>query len=116
MTPRKSRKEPTQLNPTPPSFFDDIIVSLTGVGDLVDVRFKLDPTMRQPGPFYLLDEKSGKICRAAAMPKIGTLALKKSKNGTTGFGIFLNYDDAVQPGSLVTFVSGGFRREHITVT
>jgi hypothetical protein len=119
MTQTKKRKEPQQLVPTQPFLFDDILVSLTGIGDMVDVRFKIDPKMCLPGGFYVIDEKSGKIGRPATMPKIGTLANKakrKSKEGATGFGIFWNPEEVIQPGSLVTFVSGGYRREHIPVT
>jgi hypothetical protein len=110
------RKEPKQLNPTQPIFFDDIVVSLAGIGDLVDVHFKIDPKMRMPGPFYIIDEKTSKIGRPASMPKIGKIASGRSKTGSIGFGIFLNPDDEIKPGSLITLVSGGYIKEHITVT
>jgi hypothetical protein len=108
-------KELKQLNPTQPSFFD-VIVSLSGIGDLVDVRFIIDQKMRLPGPFYLQDEKTQKIARPATMPKIGRLASGRSKVGNTGYGVFLNPDDVIRQGSLVTFVSGGYKKEHILVT
>ena len=102
-------------NPTPPSFLDDVMVGLTGIGDLVHVRFKIDQKMKLPGPFYLKDEKTGKIARAAMMPKIGALASRRGKAGKNGYGVFLNPDDEIKQGSLVTFVSGGYTKEHITV-
>jgi hypothetical protein len=101
--------------PAQSPFFDDFCVSLSGVGDLIDVRFKIDAKMKQPGPFYLIDEASGRILRAATMPKIGVLANRKSKAGNNGFGIFLNPDDTIKSGSFVTFVCGGYRKEHIAV-
>ena len=116
MTPRKSRKEPKQLNPTTPSFFDDVIIGLTGIGDLVDVRFKIDQKMKLPGPFYLQDEKTGKIARPACMPKIGPLVSRRGKAGNSGYGIFLNPDDEIKQGSKLTFVSGGYKKEHIVVS
>jgi hypothetical protein len=115
MTPRKRRKEQKQLNPTTPSFFDDVTIGLSGIGDLVDVRFKIDQKMRLPGPFYVQDEKTGKIARPACMPKIGALASRRGKPGNSGYGIFLNPDDEIKQGSMVTFVSGGYKREHILV-
>ncbi len=116
MTPRKSRKEPTTPSPTQPSFFDDVVIGLTGIGDLVDVRFKIDKKMRLPGPFYLQDEKTGKIARPACMPKIGALASRRGKPGNNGYGIFLNPDEELKQGSRVTFVSGGYKKEHLLVT
>jgi hypothetical protein len=115
VTQRKSRGKPQALNPTIPSFFDDVMVGLTGVGDLLHVAFKVDQKMKLPGPFYLKDEKTGKIARAAMMPKIGALASRRGKPGNRGFGVFLNPDDEIKQGSLVTFVSGGYIKEHITV-
>jgi hypothetical protein len=116
MTPKNSRSKQEVPNPTAPSFFDDVMIGLTGVGDLVHVRFKIDQKMKLPGPFYLQDEKTGKIARAAMMPKIGALASRKGKAGNSGYGVFLNPDDEIKQGSLVTFVSGGYKKEHITVT
>jgi hypothetical protein len=116
MTPKKSRSKQIMPNPTAPSFFEGVIVGLTGIGDLVDVRFKIDQKMKLPGPFYLRDEKTGKIARPAMMPKIGVLAKRRGKTGNSGYGIFLNPDDEIKSGSLVTFVSGGYVKEHITVT
>jgi hypothetical protein len=112
----KSRTTLKRAVPTPTSFFDDIIVSLTGIGDMIDVRFQIDEKMKLPGGFYIIDEKTQKIGRPAAMPKIGMLANKKAKIGNGGFAIFWNPDEIIHMGSLVTFVCGGYRREHITVT
>ena len=113
---KTSRKKASKPLPTQPIFYEDIAASLTGIGDLIDVHFKIDPKMKMPGPFYIIDEQTAKIGRPATMPKIGKIASGKSKVGSIGFGIFLNPDEVIKQGSLVTFVSGGYIREHITVT
>ena len=116
MTPKqKSRSKQEMPNPTEPSFFSDVLVGLTGIGDLLHVQFKIDQKMKLPGPFYVQDEKTGKIAHAAMMPKIGALASRRGKAGKCGYGVFLNPDDEIKQGSLVTFVSGEYKKEHITV-
>ncbi len=122
MTDAKNGKgEPA--NPNPSSFSNEVVVSLSGVGDLLDVRFKIDPLMRVPGPIYIQDEATTKLCKLANVPKIGPLIsgskeLHRSKKTTPsgyGYGLFLNMDETVKRGSLVTFVYGGYKKEHIPV-
>jgi hypothetical protein len=108
---RKGQKAP----PFTPISLEQIVITLTGVGDLIDVRFKIDSKMKLPGPVYIQDESSGKIGRVAAVPKIGQLLSRKQAVGNYAYGIFLNPDDVVKSGSMVTFVSGGYRKEHIQV-
>jgi hypothetical protein len=110
-------------NPTPSSFSDEVVVSLSGVGDLLDVRFKINPKMKIPGPIYIQDEATGKMCQVANVPKIGVLmsGSKELRRGGKapptgyGFGIFLNMEDVVKQGSLVTFAYGGYKKEHLKV-
>jgi hypothetical protein len=102
-----------------PSFLQDIIVSLAGAGDIINARFQVNEKMKQPGPTYLQDEKTGTICKVIAAPKIGLLMTRISgrrKNlGNYAYGIFDNPNYVVRPGSLVTFVAGEYRKEHIPV-
>ena len=114
-TNKKSSRKGQKTPPSTPISLENIVITLTGVGDLIDVRFKIDPKMKLPGPVYIQDESSGKIGRVAAVPKIGQLLSRKQAVGNYAYGIFLNPDDVVKSGSLVTFVSGGFRQEHIQV-
>lgn len=81
---------------------------------MLNARFTVDEKMRQPGPIYLQDEKTGKICRMAVTPKIGPLMSSRRKAGNSAFCFFQNPDFAVKPGSTVTFVMGNYRKEHIT--
>jgi hypothetical protein len=113
-----------QPNPIPSSFSDEeVVVSLSGAGDLLDARFKIDPKMKIPGPIYLQDEATGKTLRVANVPKIGPLmsGSKELRRGGKapptgfGFGLFLNMEEVVKQGSLVTFVHGGYKKEHIKV-
>jgi hypothetical protein len=120
MCPNKKQDRKGQKTPDPvpsPTFSEEVYVSLTGVGDLIDVRFKIDEKMRRPGPLYVQDEASGKMCRVASAPKIGLLMSGRKKIiGTHAYGIFINTDDTVKSGSLITFAYGEFRREHIRVS
>jgi hypothetical protein len=103
-------------NPNPSSFSDEVVVSLSGAGDLIDVRFKIDPKMKIPGQVYLQDEATGKMCKIANVPKIGVLMSgRKAPPGDWGFGIFINPDDEIKQGSLVTFSHGQYKKEHIKV-
>ena len=110
-------------NPATSSFSDEVIISLSGVGDLLDVRFKIDPRMKTPGPIYIQDEATGTKLTLANVPKIGPLIsgrtpISKGRHqpvSNCGFGLFLNMEEVVKHGSLVTFVSGGYRKEHIPV-
>jgi hypothetical protein len=111
---KRIRKGQEKRLSTPP-FLEEIMVTLTGVGDLIDVRFKVDAKMKLPGPVYVQDEGTGKIGRVATVPKIGQILSRKQAVGNYAYGIFLNPDDVVKTGSLVTFVSGGYRKEHIKV-
>ena len=111
---RRNRNGQKKPLPTPLSL-EEIMITLTGVGDLIDVRFKIDAKMKLPGPVYVQDEGTGKIGRVATVPKIGQILSRKQAVGKYAYGIFLNPDDVVKTGSLVTFVSGGYRKEHIQV-
>jgi hypothetical protein len=116
MTTSKNSSKKGQKKPLPPNIsLQNVVITLTGVGDLIDVRFKVDAKMKLPGPVYIQDESTGKIGRVAAVPKIGQILSRKQAVGNYAYGIFLNPDDVVKTGSLVTFVSGGFRLEHIPV-
>jgi hypothetical protein len=118
MPPRK--KNGTRLKqpvPIPSSFSDDVLVSLAGIGDLIHVYYKMENKMKALGPVYVQDETTGKIGKVIAVPKIGALmSSRRSKQGNYGFAIFLNPEDVIKNGSLVTFVSGEYRKEHIPVT
>jgi hypothetical protein len=125
----ESTKKPEEgkISDSPPSTLssspDEVVVSLSGAGDLLDVRFKVDPKMRIPGPIHIQDEATGKFCKVANVPKIGVLMsgskeLKrrgKAPPSGYGFGIFLNMEQIVKQGSLVTFVHGGYKKEHLSV-
>ncbi len=89
------------------------MISICGVGDLVNARFKIDEKMKRPGPIYLQDESTGKMCKVAVTPKIGPLMSSRKKLGNYAFCIFNNTDDAIKVGSPVTLVLGEFRKEHI---
>jgi hypothetical protein len=99
-----------------PTFSQDVVISLSGVGDLLDVRFKITPQMKTGGQVYVQDEATGKICKVANVPKIGTLLSgRRTAPGDYGYGIFLNMEDVVKKGSLVTFIHGTYKKEHIPV-
>jgi hypothetical protein len=123
MTSKTNKGKGPEPNPTPSSFSDEVVVSLSGVGDLLDVRFKIDPKMKIPGPTYIQDEATGKMCQIANVPKIGPLMsgskeLRRRGNAPPtgfGYGLFLNMEEVVKQGSLVTFARGGYKKEHIKV-
>ena len=100
-------------NPTTQPFLPEIIISICGVGDLVDVRFKVDEKMKRPGPVYIQDEATGKMCNLAVTPKIGPLRSSRRKPGNYAYCIFQNTDEVIKLGSPVTFVIGEYRKEHI---
>jgi hypothetical protein len=101
--------------PTNQLFSPDFEISLCGAGDLLNARFKVEDSMRKPGPIYFKDEKTEKICQMTVAPKIGPLMSSRKKAGNSAFCFFNNDEFAVKPGSLVTFVMGEFRKEHIPV-
>jgi hypothetical protein len=111
----KKQSGTTQITaaPTAQPFLPEIIVSLCGAGDLINARFRVDEKMKRPGPIYLQDEKTGKICKIAVTPKIGPLMSSRRKPGNYAFCIFHNTDFAVRPSSPVTLVVGEYRKEHI---
>jgi hypothetical protein len=114
---KKNGTRPKQPVPIPSSFLEDVLVSLAGIGDLVHVYYKMENKMKVPGPVYIQDETTGKIGKVIAVPKIGALmSSRRNKPGNYGFAIFLNPEDVIKTGSLVTFVSGEYRKEHIPVT
>jgi hypothetical protein len=106
---RRKSKPPNQL------FSPDFEISLCGAGDLLNARFKVEDSMKKPGPIYLQDEKTGKICRMTVAPKIGPLMSSRKKSGNSAFCFFDNVDFTVKPGSTVTFVMGDYKKEHIIV-
>lgn len=108
----KTAGEEKQLKPANSPFF---IIRLSGGGDFIDVRFKVNAEMKHPGPAYLMDEKTGKIATVASVPKIGLLMSRRSKVGKTAYLFLKNPDNAIKAGSLVTLVIGQFRKEHIPV-
>ena len=113
---RPSGTAHTQASPTNQLFLPEIIVSISGTGDLITARFRIDEKMRRPGPIYLQDERTGKTCKIAVTPKIGPLmSSRRKKPGNYAFCIFNNIDFVVRPNSHVTFVIGEFRKEHIQV-
>jgi hypothetical protein len=115
MSKKKQSGSKHKPNPTNQLFSPDFEVSLCGAGDLLNARFKVEDNMRKPGPIFLQDEKTGKICRMTVAPKIGPLMSSRKKSGNSAFCFFENVDFVVKPGSTVTFVMGDFRKEHITV-
>jgi hypothetical protein len=116
MTEKKpSGTEEKQASPTNQPFLPEIIVSICGAGDLIHARYKIDDKMKRPGSIYLQDEKTGKICKLAVTPKIGPLMSSRRKSGNYAFCVFNNTDFAIRPNSLVTFVIGDYRQEHIPV-
>ncbi len=109
---RKSKAEPTP----PPSFSQSsILARLSGAGDLVDVRFKANEKMKGASQIYLMDESTGKIATVAAVPKIGRLMTQNPKSGNYAFILFVNPDDSIKSGSLVTLIAGNYKKEHIKV-
>ena len=101
--------------PTNQLFSPDFEVSLCGAGDLLNARFKVEDKMKKPGPIFLQDEKTGKICRMTVTPKIGPLMNSRKKSGNSAFCFFDNVDFAAKPGSTVIFVMRDYRKEHIAV-
>jgi hypothetical protein len=102
-----------QPNPTTQSFLPEIMISICGAGDLIHARFQVDSKMKLPGPIYLQDESTGKICVIAVTPKIGPLMSSRKKPGNYAFCVFNNNDDSIKVGSPVTLIVGEFRREHL---
>jgi hypothetical protein len=116
MTEKKTRGiKQKQASPTNQPFLPEIIVSICGAGDLIHARYKIEDKMKHPGQIYLQDEKTGKICKLTVAPKIGPLMSSRRKTGNYAFCIFNNIDFAIRPSSLVTFVIGDYRQEHIPV-
>ena len=115
-TERRGKKK--ELNPASTSLFfnDSVLVRLSGVGDFVDVRFKVTPEMLLPGPIFIQDEKTGKVVTVPAVPKIGRLMTGKTKVDNTGFILFKNLDKLIKKKSLITLVIGQFKKEHIKIT
>jgi hypothetical protein len=107
-----SRRKP---NPTNQLFSPTFEVSLAGAGDLINARFKVEDSMKRPGPIYLQDDKTGKKLGMTVAPKIGPLMSSRKKSGNFAFCFFNNVDFIVRPGSTVTFVMGDYRKEHIIV-
>jgi hypothetical protein len=112
---KQSGIEQKQASPINQPFFPEIIVSLAGAGDLIHAKYKIADKMKRPGPIYLQDEKTGKICKLAVTPKIGPLMSSRRRMGNYAFCVFNNTDFAIRPNSLVTFVIGDYRQEHIPV-
>jgi hypothetical protein len=113
-----SEKKPSgtkqeQPNPTTQPFLPEIMISICGEGDLINARFKIDEKMKRPGPIYIQDEATGKICNVAVTPKIGPLMSSRKKLGNYAFCIFNNIDNVIKVGSPITLVLGEFRKEHI---
>jgi hypothetical protein len=115
MTQKKTSGKEKKPNPTTQPFLPEILISIGGAGDLLTARYQVEDKMKRPGPIYLQDEKTGKVCKITVAPKIGPLMSSRRKTGNSGFCIFQNTDFAVRPGSLVTFVIGDYRKEHIKV-
>jgi hypothetical protein len=116
MTRRKqSGTAQIQAVPTPQLSLPEILISICGAGDIINARFKVDEKMKRPGPIYLQDERTGKICRVSVTPKIGPLMSSRRKTGNYAFCFFENNDFAIRPNSPVTFVIGEYRKEHIQV-
>jgi hypothetical protein len=109
------RGGPNKISPNPISL-EEVIISLSGAGDLLDVRFKVNEKMKTPGPVYIVDEETGKIGRVVQVPKIGNVLTRRQTVGDFAYGIFLNPEDVIKSGSLVTLVSGSYKKEHIKVT
>lgn len=63
----------------------------------------------------MIDERTGRICNVAVTPKIGPLMSSRKKLGNYAFCFFNNPDFIVKLGSTVTFVMGGYRKEHVPV-
>ena len=109
-------KERAKPLPSTSIFSEEVKVNLTGQGDLIDVRFIVKPEMSMLGPVYLQDESTKKIATVLGVPRVGALMTRKSKVNNCGYGVFLNPDECIKSGSQVTFVAGGYKKEHITVT
>jgi hypothetical protein len=112
---KKSKGRVTEIPPTPLLLGNDVTIRLTGAGDLIDVRYKVEKEMNTPGPVFLQDETTGKIATIVAVPRIGRLMSRKSKVNHIAYGIFINPDESIKVGSPVTLVVGGTRKEHIIV-
>jgi hypothetical protein len=112
---KKSKGRATEIPPTPILFENDVTIRLTGAGDLIDVRYKVEKEMNNPGPVYLQDETTGKMAGILSVPRIGRLMSRRSKINHIAYGIFINPEESIKVGSPVTLVVGGIRKEHIIV-
>jgi len=110
-----SSKMTSEKKQSKPAHFPPFFIRLSGVGDFIDVRFKVNAEAMRPGPVYIKDEKTGKTATVATVPKIGWLMTRRTKVGNTAFLILKNPDNSIKAGSLVTLVVGQYRKEHIPV-
>jgi hypothetical protein len=101
-------------SPTPLSS-KDVTIRLTGAGDLIDARFRTTPESLAPGPIYLQDEATGIIATLVSVPRLGRLVTRRAKVKAFSYGLFINPQDSIKAGSIVTLVVGGFKKEHLTV-
>ena len=109
------KKTRAKRSPNPPSLTEDVTIRLSGAGDLIDARFKTTSETLEPGPIYLKDEATGKIATLVSVPRIGRLISRKTKLNNFSYGLFINPQDSIKAGSLVTLVVGCFKKEHVIV-
>jgi hypothetical protein len=85
------------------------------MGDLIDVRFRVTRAIKELSPALLIDEATGKTSTVGMVPRIGALMTHHPRVGGSGFLLFMNPDNVIKTGSLVTLVLGSYQKKHIRV-
>ena len=99
----------------PPFSKSDVVATLSGIGDLVDVRYRVKKGMARMSPILLIDEKTGKFSTVGTVPRVGMLMTRNPKVDRVGFLLFTNPENVVKAGSLVTLIVGSYTKRHIRV-
>lgn len=94
-------------------------VGLAGEGAFVNVLFTATPKMASglmQGTVQVIDEATGAVhSDIVVMPSIGALLARPVRLGQPGYVMLTNVGRSIRPGSVVTVVLGGYRREHVVV-
>lgn len=94
--------------------------TLAGDGLLIVVGYRtcLPISLQMSGSAFILDQKSGKRLGVQKVPLIGALASRstRSRKLRDGYFVVSNQESAVGPGSLITIVIDGLRKENVLVS
>ncbi len=94
-------------------------VTLAGEGGFIEVVFTAMPQISAQwvaGTVRVIDEETGAVYdELVTLPSVGLLFARPNRPGQPGYVMLTNVNHGVHPGSIVTVVLGGYRKEHVVV-